>query len=83
MNCLFEVKDLHVTYRRPGEKPLEAVKGVSFTLTEGETLGIVGESGSGKSTIAKALMLLQPSSGGEILFCGEDVEKYSAVQRRA
>ena len=83
MNCLFEVKDLHVTYRRPGEKPLEAVKGVSFSLTEGETLGIVGESGSGKSTIAKTLMLLQPSSGGEILFCGEDIEKYTAARRRA
>ena len=83
MTHLFEVKDLHVTYRRPGEKPLEAVKGVSFSLTEGETLGIVGESGSGKSTIAKTLMLLQPSSGGEILFCGENVEKYTSAQRRA
>ena len=83
MSSLFEVNDLHVTYRRPGEKPLEAVKGVSFSLTEGETLGIVGESGSGKSTIAKTLMLLQPSSGGEILFCGENVEKYTAAQRRA
>ena len=83
MARLFEVKDLHVTYRRPGEKPLEAVKGVSFVLEEGETLGIVGESGSGKSTIAKTLMLLQPSSGGEILFCGNNVENFSTAARRA
>ena len=38
MTPLFEVRDLRVTYRRPGEKPLEAVKGVSFSLAEGETL---------------------------------------------
>lgn len=83
MSVLFEVKDLHVTYRRPGEKPLEAVKGVSFELSAGETLGIVGESGSGKSTIAKALMLLQPSSGGEILFGGKNVAKFSNAELRA
>ena len=82
MSRLFEVNDLHVTYRRLGEKPLEAVKGVSFALEEGETLGIVGESGSGKSTIAKALMLLLPASGGEILFCGRNVGKFSAAERR-
>ena len=83
MNCLFEVKDLHVTYRRPGEKPLEAVRGVNFTLAEGETLGIVGESGSGKSTIAKALMLLQPVSGGEILFCGKNIAAFDRAACRA
>ncbi|MGN0847711.1 MAG: ATP-binding cassette domain-containing protein, partial [Kiritimatiellia bacterium] len=82
MNALFEVRDLRVAYRRPGGAPFEAVKGVSFTLAEGETLGIVGESGSGKSTIAKALMLLQPSAGGEILFRGENIECFSASARR-
>ena len=82
MSRLFDVTDLHVTYRRPGEKPLEAVKGVSFSLEEGETLGIVGESGSGKSTIAKTLMLLQPASGGEIRFCGKDVAAFTAAERR-
>ncbi len=83
MSALFEVRDLHVTYRRPGEKPLEAVKGVDFDLAAGETLGIVGESGSGKSTIAKALMLLQPTSGGEIRFGGKNIEKFTAAERRA
>ena len=83
MSELFTVNDLRVTYRRPGEKPLEAVKGVSFVLNECETLGIVGESGSGKSTIAKALMLLQPSSGGEILFGGKNVAKFTSAERSA
>ena len=79
---LFQVKDLHVTYRRPGQNAVEAVRGVSFDLHAGETLGIVGESGSGKSTIAKTLMLLQPSSGGEVLFRGKNIAAFTAAERR-
>ena len=60
---LIEVSDLHVRY---GD--YEAVKGVSFTLAQGEILGIVGESGSGKSTIAKTLMGLEKKSSGSIAF---------------
>ena len=80
---LFEVRGLRIVYRRPGAKPLEAVKGVDFTLSEGETLGIVGESGSGKSTIAKALTLLLPVAGGEVRFCGQDITCLDAAGRRA
>ncbi|MBR0505007.1 MAG: ABC transporter ATP-binding protein [Kiritimatiellae bacterium] len=79
---LFEVRGLRVVYRRPGAKPLEAVKGVDFTLAEGETLGIVGESGSGKSTIAKTLLLLQPFSGGVALFRGRNIAAFTAAERR-
>ena len=78
---LFSVNDLRVTYQKAGGKKHEAVKGVSFDLRLGETLGIVGESGSGKSTIAKALMLLQESSGGKILFKGEDIALFSYPPR--
>ena len=80
---LFDVRGLRIVYRRPGAKPLEAVKGVDFTLAEGETLGIVGESGSGKSTIAKALTLLLPVAGGEVRFCGQDITRLDAAGRRA
>lgn len=79
---LFSVNALRVTYRKPGGKPHEAVKGVSFDLRRGETLGIVGESGSGKSTIAKALMLLQGTSGGTIQFKGEDISSFSAARKK-
>ena len=61
MNRLVNVSGLHVRY---GSR--EAVKGVSFSLGENEILGIVGESGSGKSTIAKAIMGLQPPCAGKI-----------------
>ena len=61
MNKLLEVEDLHVKYGS-----FEAVKGVSFSLGEGEMLGIVGESGSGKSTIAKTLVGLERLSAGKI-----------------
>ena len=59
---VFDVRDLHVRYGS-----YEAVRGVSFTLREGEILGIVGESGSGKSTIAKTVIGLETPSQGEIL----------------
>ena len=80
--ALFQVENLHVTYRRPGEKAVEAVRGVSFDLHAGETLGIAGESGSGKSTIAKTLLLLQPSSGGVALFRGRNIAAFTAAERR-
>jgi len=61
MQGLVEVTNLHVRY---GD--FEAVRGISFSLGEGEILGIVGESGSGKSTVAKVLMGLEHASGGSV-----------------
>jgi oligopeptide/dipeptide ABC transporter ATP-binding protein len=75
---LLEVTDLEVTFRRsagPGRKAasVPAVRGVSFQLEAGTTLGIAGESGSGKSTIARTLMGINTPSGGTMNLNGEDV----------
>jgi peptide/nickel transport system ATP-binding protein len=54
--------------------PVRAVDGVSFDVHEGEIFGVVGESGCGKSTLGRALLNLQPPTGGVVRFDGEAVD---------
>ena len=55
-------------------RSLRAVDGISFTLHQGETLGVVGESGCGKSTLARAVLQLLPKSGGRVVWLGRDLD---------
>ncbi len=59
---LLVVQDLHVTFPVVGGPDVKAVRGLSYTLRRGESLGIVGESGSGKSVASLAIMGLLPST---------------------
>ncbi|HQL51376.1 MAG TPA: dipeptide/oligopeptide/nickel ABC transporter ATP-binding protein, partial [Kiritimatiellia bacterium] len=74
---LLNVQNLHVTYRTHGQPPVCAVRGVSLNLAAGESLGIVGESGCGKSSLARALIGLQPASAGTLAFEGRAVDRLS------
>jgi oligopeptide/dipeptide ABC transporter ATP-binding protein len=82
---LYSIKDLAVDFTTP-RGILKAVRGISFTVHQGETAGIVGESGSGKSVTALTLLNLLPGNGtiarGQILFRGESLLSYNKRKLR-
>ena len=88
---ILDVRDLKKSfYSRKGlfgKEEFQAVKGVSFQLAKGKTLGLVGESGSGKTTIGLLLMRLQEATGGKALFQGRDLlsmteKEFAQYQRK-
>lgn len=62
---------------------VKAVDDVSFSLYEGETLGLVGESGCGKSTLGNTILQLHKATEGQILYKGEDITKLSKSEIRS
>ncbi|MGE5469400.1 MAG: ABC transporter ATP-binding protein [Bacteroidota bacterium] len=87
---LLEANDVEVSFSRPAEgwrwwkrDSTTVVRGISLQLAEGETVGVVGESGSGKTTLAMALLGLQKTSGGSVIFQGQRLADLSREKLRA
>ncbi|WP_159582970.1 ATP-binding cassette domain-containing protein [Streptococcus halichoeri] len=71
---LVEVKDLEISFGE-GKKKFVAVKNANFFINKGETFSLVGESGSGKTTIGRAIIGLNETSSGQILYDGKQINK--------
>ena len=86
--ALLVVENLTKRYTLPREslfRPapvVEALRGVSFTVQTGRSLGIVGESGSGKSTLARQVMALEAPSEGRVTLLGRDLHSLSPTDLR-
>jgi peptide/nickel transport system ATP-binding protein len=73
MSALLEVTDLTVEFPAGPGRKVHAVSGVSFSVHEGETLGLVGESGCGKSTTGRAIMQLPRPTSGSVVYEGQEL----------
>jgi oligopeptide/dipeptide ABC transporter ATP-binding protein len=97
MNTLLQINDLRVRFRIKGptrafidrdpDPFIDAVMAVSMKLESGEIYGLVGESGSGKTSLARAVIGLNPVDSGSILFEGQELavrsdRKYKPIRRQ-
>ena len=86
---LLKVTDIQRTYSLPRSSlwrpaaQLHALRGVSFTLQAGRSLGVVGESGSGKSTLARLVMALDTPTAGSVELMGRDLHRLGRQELRA
>ncbi len=73
-----EIKDLRVFYGK-----IEAIKGISVTVNQGEIVTLIGANGAGKTTMLKTISGLRPVTSGQILFDGQDISKVPPHERVA
>lgn len=71
-DVLVDVKNLQITFGQ-GKKKFVAVDDVNFQIYRGETFSLVGESGSGKTTIGRAIIRINPTTGGTITYDGKQI----------
>jgi branched-chain amino acid transport system ATP-binding protein len=71
--ALLEVSDIHAHYGS-----IEALKGVSLTVEEGEVVTLIGSNGAGKSTTLRSISGLTPASAGKVVFAGEEITRVPA-----
>jgi branched-chain amino acid transport system ATP-binding protein len=73
--ALLEVSNLHAHYGA-----IEALKGISLTVDEGQVVTLIGSNGAGKTTTLRCISGLTPASGGTVTFAGEDITGVPADQ---
>lgn len=73
MTAMLEVKDLEVSYGK-----IVAVKGISFSVEQGQVVSLIGTNGAGKTTTLRTISGLLRPSGGEITFLGQRIDKVPA-----
>ena len=71
-----EINDIHVHYGK-----IEAIKGISVVVNEGEIVTLIGANGAGKTTTLKTISGLRPLTSGSITFDGKDISKMTAHDR--
>jgi branched-chain amino acid transport system ATP-binding protein len=71
--ALLEVSDIHAHYGA-----IEALRGVSLTVEEGEVVTLIGSNGAGKSTTLRSISGLTPASAGKVVFAGEEITRVPA-----
>ena len=79
---LVEIKDLEISFGE-GSKKFVAVKNANFFINKGETFSLVGESGSGKTTIGRAIIGLNDTSNGDIIFYGQKINGKKSREQAA
>ena len=79
---LVEIKDLEISFGE-GSKKFVAVKNANFFINKGETFSLVGESGSGKTTIGRAIIGLNDTSKGDIIFDGQKINGKKSREQAA
>ncbi|MEM5567182.1 ABC transporter ATP-binding protein [Aerococcus viridans] len=72
---MLEVKDLKVSYGM-----IEAIKGISFEVNQGEIVSLIGSNGAGKSTTLRTISGIKPAKSGQILYEGQDILKSNAMR---
>ena len=80
---VMEVKGLKKHFKVGKNQILKAVDDVSFSIREGETLGLVGESGCGKTTCGRTVIGMYDKTGGQVLYNGKDVHALRGKEKKA
>ncbi len=81
MMMMLEATEVGVSYRLSGRR-IDVVRGVTLSLQRGDRLGLIGESGSGKSSLARALLGLEPLAAGSVRFDGQPMHGARPALRR-